>query len=559
MVYFQEGIRIKEEQEMNDLQNGYDSYEAEIDLVDLIFHILSKYRWIIIAGLLGLGLLGGYKFYQAEGQRASFQAAKEAGDEAALLANAAYKAADNAIIEKKKANNDIRTKAVAKEMEVSNAEAAVRDARVNRDTAVSNLEYYENQKDILEAELSEAGEYAENSVYLNLNPYDCSFAKTVFKVKLSEEDDSLYRDPADAVLFAYESEAVLDAAAQGVSEKLGIEKRYAGELIIVEGREDADTVTVTAFGTDGEMAKEVLSEAEKAIKKASAGISQSYRAHTLLSLGTEEGSFINEDLIEEKTAVRERIDSYKKDLIGCNANIGSRNSAKEKAEADEQNQTDKVEALKEELSVFTDSLAEGEAELQKLEEAKLTAGPARSGSLKSGIKYGIIGLVAGFFCMALWYCAVYVLNGKVHTADEVKNLSRIPVLGVLRRNSGKKENAIDRRISSLRNASCGKDEDILQSAAATASALLPSGKLAILSSVDTEKVKDTAEKLGGILKDTEITLITDLTGEKGIEELKNADGVILVEEREKSKVRDVIAVLETAQVLDKTPKGVIVL
>ena len=45
--------------------------EREIDLKDLFFTILYKWKGILIAGLTGLVILGGYKFYKSETARAA--------------------------------------------------------------------------------------------------------------------------------------------------------------------------------------------------------------------------------------------------------------------------------------------------------------------------------------------------------------------------------------------------------------------------------------------------------------------------------------------------------
>lgn len=542
---------------------GYDSYEAEIDLVDLIFHVFTRWRSILIAGLCGLVLLGGYKFKKAYDEKQTFDAAISAGDEVAALRNSQYKAAADAITEKIKANNDIRTKVVAKQVEISQAEALIFDSEAGIKVSENEIKAAEIQRKAAEDMLSTVRDYAENSVLLNAGPEGLPYAKATYQVKLPEGDDTLYRDPADALVAAYADPSVYEQTVSGLSEKLGIPGRAALELYEVSVNPDADTFTVIAYGKDSAMAKEVLGELLKAAEGRKKAFDANYRAHELIKAGTSEGfAGTDADLSELKVTVTDSIIEYTKTISESDASITSEESSIAKAGADIKNQKDKLEALGTDLEILNDSLTLGEAELAKLEEAKKTTGPTMAFCSKQGVKFGIIGFIAGVFVLALWYCAFYVLNGRLHTADEVKNLSRLPVLCVLNRKGRKKACFIDKFIEKLRGTrGTPSDEVLLQGAAAAAKGFIPGGgELVILSSKASKAVESTAEKLSGILGDIPVKAVSEISGSpENIDTLRSAGAILLLEERENAKIKGIIAELETCDMLEKKPAGVIVL
>ena len=542
---------------------GYDSYEAEIDLVDLIFHVLTRWRSILLAGLCGLALLGGYKFKKAYDEKQAFDAAVSAGDEVAALRSGQYKAAADAITDKIIANNEIRTKAVEKQEEIAEAEALVRDAETKIRIAENEIKAAEIQRKAAEDMLSALRDYADNSVLLGAGPEGLPCAKATYQVKLPEGDDTLYRDPADALVAAYADPSVYDQTVSGLSEKLGIPGRAALELYQVTVNPEADTFTVIAYGKDSAMAKEVLGELSKAAEGRKKAFDAGYRTHALIKTGTSEGlAGPEEDFSELRASVTDSIMEYTRTISRMDAMLAVQESSIANADTEIKTQNDKLEALGTDLEILNDSLALGEAELQKLEQAKKTAGPTMAFCCKQGVKFGIIGLIAGVFVLALWYCASYVLNGKLHTADEVKNLSRLPILCVLNRKGRKRVCFIDRWIEHLRGTKeMPSDETLLQGAAAAAKGFIPAGGgLVLLSSKASKAVESTAAGLSGILGDVPVKVVSEISGSpENIDILRQAGAVILLEERENAKIRGIIAELETCDMLEKKPAGVIVL
>ena len=503
---------------------SYDSYEAEIDLLDLLFDVLSGWRLIVICALLGLALLGGYKFYKGYSAKNAFEAKRAAGDEVYMLQDESYKACADSIKAKIKENNETRTKALEKQTKISEAEAKIAALKVKKEAALSSIDSCSERSELYEGKLSELLAYKENSVLFNLDANAC---------------------PAAAAYYEGEpTGAGFEKTAKKAAAKYNIPENYARELVYF----DIETLTLTAYGSDVDMAAFILSEAMKEVPA------------SFKNTGTEKGIMRDERLYGVQKDIIDVITEYRAELSDCETKIMNANADLSSVDSDIANLEKNIEILSTDLSLFEDTLSTGEAELSKLEKNLLTAGPSSKSAVKSAVKWGIIGIVAGGFVSVMWLCAVYVLSGKLYTPDQFKALTRLPVLCVLGRPARKNACCIDRFIEKKR---AGKnvfsDEDLLNSAKAAISEEITEGKdIVVISSEASEAVNNAFEKLKEVFGVSQTVHVTGLSGSpSNIEKVKTAGTVLLLEDRQVSKTGPLTEVLEKTELLSKKPCGII--
>ena len=71
-----------------------------------------------------------------------------------------------------------------------------------------------------------------------------------------------------------------------------------------------------------------------------------------------------------------------------------------------------------------------EMALKDLEEPEVPQEISKKKVAVQGVKFALIGSVGGAFLLAFYFCMLYVLSGKLHTDDELKDRFRVKILGV---------------------------------------------------------------------------------------------------------------------------------
>jgi len=196
------------------MDNGY---ESEIDLKDLLFHILYKWRILLIAGLIGSILLGGYKFFcntrEARGEEGKCK--------------------------------EIR------EYEIALAEYELNKANYER--SISDYQKWIEQQET----------YMKKSVLMQVNPYDKPTASADVFVKLdntewSDLPDNINLDPTDSLILVYTSNFLSTIDWEPIEKLTGVEALYLKELLWVTTDYNSNTFTVGIVYRDGATAQQIL-------------------------------------------------------------------------------------------------------------------------------------------------------------------------------------------------------------------------------------------------------------------------------------------------------------
>lgn len=192
-------------------------YEQEIDLKDLLFTLLYRWRPILLAAVaLGL-VLGSYKVVKG----------LQSQQDASLV--------------------------------VETREQYEQD-KINYEEGLAS---YEKNIESIQKAVKDLDRYMEESVLLKIDPYDkpVASADLLFQVEAGRgraEGTGADADPADSLVKLYGSSLLQMMDWKGLEDELGIGQIYLRELLSVSGDVDSNTLTVTATYLDAGTAEKIL-------------------------------------------------------------------------------------------------------------------------------------------------------------------------------------------------------------------------------------------------------------------------------------------------------------
>lgn len=195
------------------------TYEREIDLKDLIFDVLKKWRFIIVTALVFSALLGGYKYV-------------------------------------KELINHRDAKFVA-------------EAREEYETSLDRYEQskkgYERDIENLTASIAYQEAYKENSVFLKIDPYNEGVASADIFIRMPEEPQEnglivTTVDPADSLVQAYASAVQQGGFLADRAKKKKIDLVYLRELIKVTTDYNSNMFHIDVTYTNERDAERLLDE-----------------------------------------------------------------------------------------------------------------------------------------------------------------------------------------------------------------------------------------------------------------------------------------------------------
>lgn len=212
--------------------------EREIDLKDLMFFILNKWRLILVCTLALSVLIGGYKITTSFSQQNN----KE------YIADL-----------QKKYDDDLKQYKLTKD----GYESYIK--KLNE-----NIAYEET--------------YQKKSVAFKLDPNNKWAATVDVFVKMDEDtnNNSITVDPADSVTKAYASVFSNGSLLEQLSQKMGIETQYLNELIDITTDYDGNMISVTASYESQEGAQEILNTILDSLDGMHNDISNSLGAHEII-------------------------------------------------------------------------------------------------------------------------------------------------------------------------------------------------------------------------------------------------------------------------------------
>lgn len=371
--------------------------EREIDLLDMMTEMLSRWKGLFVALIIGGVLMGGVSYirsYQNLQKTQKVESNVEKGNEA-----------------------DIDGQLAALEKRVSDAKKA--EVWVTIDD---------------EEDCSLKTKYLQESVYMQLDPFNIEQIELVYNIQAGDESrsqrlGSLYQDMISNVgLYDW------------VEKKTGIGSSFVKELIYVEASSSIPFSNGELTGTFGSNSIKIklMQKDEKACKQLADAVKsymEQQQEKLSLEVGDHELRLISETIgiIMSETVMSQQIE-YRNACYNLRSTIATAKAAF----SEDQKQYYNLLTMKEGL---------GEEELTAKDEKK---DQAVEESPTVSKKYILLGAVLFAFIYLAILMMKYIFNSKLRANDELQNLYSIPQIGAVVKDS-KKKIFIDKWIDNLRH------------------------------------------------------------------------------------------------------------
>jgi Zn-dependent metalloprotease len=200
-------------------------------------------------------------------------------------------------------------------------------------------------------------------------------------LKINEENGVITMvDPADSLVKAYSSILRSESSLKEAFKENAIETRYLRELINIKENIDGNMITVSVTYKDGEGTQKILDNILEGVNARQSELKSSLGPHSVILMNGETSMVADQELADSQN---ERVNS---------------------------------------LSEIQTRLEEAQRSLDELEEPQAPTGLSFKGVLKSAVKYGVLGAILGGFMTAFVWCVIYVINPRLHSAEEFKTV-----------------------------------------------------------------------------------------------------------------------------------------
>lgn len=553
-------LTAKLQDEMSkEVSMGYEENEQEIDLKELLFEALYKWRSLILAGIIGAILLGAYQCYSIVAGRAALEKAIEEGTVVEKDYDSKYL---NAKAEMEKKLEERRKQS----QNSSDLQEKINEAKNNIDnqnlsiTAQKNaIISLEGQIENIQVPLQEAEDYLNNSVLLKVAEGK-PVVKVAYHVDINGASAETFRDPVDEVVTAYYSPSVGSKEILELAEKYGLKTNLMSELYSVWGNTDSNLVFIQASGLDEAMAREILTVVTNLVEKEKKNITV---AHTFRKAYEEVSCTRDTGLISKKTDYMNSILSYNDSIRSYNKSIDEANAAIDRAERNIANANIMIADYYEEKAECDEQVFFLTNEIAKMEEKMPDKLPSLATRWTSIIKFMIIGGIAGAAVLFMIYVALYVLRPMLRMPEDIRVIYGYPVLGVLNKKVGKKVNSIDKWLMKAegRCKRPGDDEIIKTAAVSVVNTAEAGSRIAVLSTLkESKETQVIYEKLCGLVPDMKFECLTEgVTKAENVDMLSKCSAVILLEERNATSMGKLNDCVNQIKLFNKKVLGAIVL
>lgn len=240
------------------------TYEQEIDLKDLMFAVLHKWRPVILAAVLLAVLFGGFK------------------------AATTYKA-----------QNDPET--------IKEAEEKYQD---ELELYEKNKENAEREIENLKRDISNQQEYLEKSIWINMSPYDICEARIDMYVMTDYAimPGMTYQNPdyTNTILDIYRAMLTGSAVMENVAKAMGSEPRYLNELVSVNTGSNR-VLTISVKHTTKKDADKLLDEFLSHMSGMRDQIAASVGEHTINTVNRSVSTYVDLGLADRQKSETDRL------------------------------------------------------------------------------------------------------------------------------------------------------------------------------------------------------------------------------------------------------------
>lgn len=474
---------------------NYDAQEMELNLADMFWAIMMKWRALIICGILFAILAGGVSYIKSVKQ---IEAEKQATTQEIKLEGEAL---DNA-------EDYLAYWELYKKQKEYNENSLMMQLDGNR-FYKATLSYYIDNKYILEyPEIAKS-----DNIAAFTNQYISYLECDEFYDKLPDAADNQDKK-------AYYSEAI------------DFLNQYGGGKAI---RIDANLLTIAVYHENREECLAIAQIIDEIITEKQAEVTQLLGEHEVIQVRNECILTADDDLLEYQ-----------------NKNFVAQNTQRVNMNTMEKNLTkNELAYVSQKMQEERDSIeAEGEA-LTQAEEGLQNVSPSISKKLV------VVGFLAGVILAAGVAALAYLFRAKLHMRDDFERLYGVKLLGNVVYDKRKKKlfGFVDRLLIKLRDCRRHyfKEEEICGMIAAgvrIAAAKADTDKVFVTGTNLEGKGKEFIKKLDNLLKKDNITMLIGnniLYDPAALEKLVETGHVVLVEEAEKSLYDEIRKEIETCR------------
>ena len=451
--------------------------ERIIRISDLFWYVLSKWKLLILAVVIGALLCGGYRYVSAGKQTASAS------------------------------------------------------SRTAKTAQTDGLAAYDHEAVMLFfrylALAEEQMEYIRTAEFMQIDPYHADVSGASFFIRSEKADET------DAVLAAYLPVLSGLEGEYGELFSYSLEKGFSGyssadtqpEISVLDQKEtDSGILTVKIFGADEASCTERIKAIEDRILAAAAEANSNGGSNTIVQVGKYTTNVYSPELLQlQKTAA---------DTLYQMVNY--MNNVQKAFSSDATDYVSDLTAngeIPDIAALVSDETQEDETE----QEAAAPAKTSSSKAVKVLVKGAVLGGAALLILAVVLLCAYYILSKKLRFEDDIHGLFGIPCLGVAKDPSRKEKTGPDRAIEKRRYLIRGlkkETPDILAANIALAAKNSGWNTLYVTGTVFGEAEKQLAETLKELLGQKGIELKTGaplLESAAQIEEMGETGNTVLIE------------------------------
>lgn len=390
---------------------------------------------------------------------------------------------------------------------------------------------YESNMESLTRQMAYLGTYQDKSMLANLNSEDLWVGTLNLYVldnggRAVTSSAALEHDPYDAIVKAYQQEFSRTSNYQPLANEMGIETIYLQELITSQADFDANSVGIRILAPDEATISRIQAEIDALVSAVHSKVREQFDAHKI--------TISDWDIRNTTEAHLMLVEGWKEVIPN-------------------------IEDIQQKLAK---ELVEAKKALEDLEknEPEAPAALDNSSMVKDALKYGIIGGFVGCFLLAAWYAVLYILDGRIHSGEDLKSRYGVRVLGEFHHPyPAKRPTRLDAWLEHFEKTSASLDV-YGQIAAGVHILTREKRKILLTGAADAEQIVQLKEKLVPQLPELELSAGGNMrTNADILRSLTEYDGIILVEASGVTRYADVEAELSYIRAARLQLLGVVVL
>ena len=367
----------------------------EIDLLDMIADVLSHWRGLIVALVLGAVLLGGFSYMKSL----------------------------------RTVQNVQQPETVVQEETTVEEQLTYLEQSLDNNSRAAVLTVLDDEK-----EYDMKKTYSENSIYMQLNPLQTAQTELIYQVQTADVN-------MDGQLGALYTSLLNNVGLYDwVAQQTGIEAGCVGELISTETVSNltilskemtlgTNCIKVSILQSDTEACQKLADAVKAYMSEEQKKLNDEFGQHALVLVSETTGSVMNKELMDEQIQCRNEIASLQSTIAATKADF--------------------TEEQKKYYELLTWEEAEhSEQPEQPAQSVTAEENPVPTPAVSK--KYILLGAVLFAFVYAVVICMAYIFNTKLRVSDELQSIYGIPQIGLVVRESGRKV-FLDKWVDSLRH------------------------------------------------------------------------------------------------------------